>query len=165
MKYRPSCWGPDVWCHNGLQMVPSSSDGLITHCPLGQVKVILQVYFSNSFLRNDIFSCKTCKIDLCEYHKTSLMRSQHWFRYQWLGAIRQQAIGDPNLYPHIMHMASLGHNVLTSTFNLQSQIPNFVNGLNSMVFNTNFSILNSNLFHRGILQNESTSIYGLPLLP
>ena len=48
-----------------------------------------------------------------ECHKTSLMISQHWFR--WLAAIRQQAItsvyGDPNLSHH---MASLGHNELTS---------------------------------------------------
>ena len=47
-----------------------------------------------------------------EWHRSSLMRNQHWFR-KWLGAVRQQAIAwaivDRDL---CHHMASLGHNVL-----------------------------------------------------
>ena len=54
----------------------------------------------------------------------SQMINQHWFRY-WLGAVRQQTITrdsvGQDLCRHIMHMAPLGHNNLTTTscpFNL-----------------------------------------------
>ena len=47
-----------------------------------------------------------------EYHKTSLMSSQHWFRL-WLGAVRQQAITWTNVDQVLWcHMPSLGHNEL-----------------------------------------------------
>ena len=45
-----------------------------------------------------------------ECHRTSLMRSQHWFR-EWLGAIRHQAITwtnvDPNLCPIWCHLVTI----------------------------------------------------------
>ena len=47
-----------------------------------------------------------------ECHRTSLMISQHWFRY-WLGAVRQQANTWLNVDTDLCHhMASLGHNEL-----------------------------------------------------
>ena len=43
---------------------------------------------------------------------TSLMISQHWFRW-WLGVVRQQAITWANVDPDLCHhMVSLGHNEL-----------------------------------------------------
>ena len=51
-----------------------------------------------------------------ECHWTSLMISQHWFRW-WLGAVRQQAITRANVNPdRCCHMASLGHNELVNSF-------------------------------------------------
>ena len=47
-----------------------------------------------------------------ECHRTSLIISQHWFRY-WLGAVRQQANTWFNVDTDLCHhMASLGHNEL-----------------------------------------------------
>ena len=49
-----------------------------------------------------------------ECHWTTLMWSQHWFR-KWLGATRHQAIKWANVYPDLYHhMASLGHNELST---------------------------------------------------
>ena len=47
-----------------------------------------------------------------EWHGTSSMISQHWFRW-WLGAVRQQAItwANVDLAP-CHHMASPGHNLM-----------------------------------------------------
>ena len=50
------------------------------------------------------------KLPSGDFHCTSLMRSQQWFRW-WLGAIRQQAMTWANV-DHVLchHKASLGHN-------------------------------------------------------
>ena len=46
------------------------------------------------------------------HHWTSVMISQHWFRW-WLGAVRQQAITGTNVdLDPCRHMASLGHSEL-----------------------------------------------------
>ena len=52
------------------------------------------------------------KLPSYKCHWTSLMISQHWFRW-WLGAVRQQAItwANVDLVP-CRHMASPGHNEL-----------------------------------------------------
>ena len=51
-----------------------------------------------------------------KYHRTLLMRNQHWFRL-WLGAIRQQAITWSNVDPVLCgHKMSPGHNELTAYF-------------------------------------------------
>ena len=45
------------------------------------------------------------------YHKTSLMKREHWFRL-WLGAIKEQALTWANVDSDLhYHMASLGHRV------------------------------------------------------
>ena len=52
----------------------------------------------------------TLKLPSAEYHRTPLMRRQHWFR-KWLGATRQQAISWANVDADLCHqMSSLGHN-------------------------------------------------------
>ena len=83
----------------------------LTWWPLGDATFIFKTYFLNSLHRIIMWTFAVHLLS-CECHRTSLMRSQHWFR-QWLGAIRQQAIIwanlDPDLYPH---MASLGHTEL-----------------------------------------------------
>ena len=49
------------------------------------------------------------KLPSGDNHWTSLMVSQHWFRW-WIGAVRQQAITWANVDPDFCrHMASLGH--------------------------------------------------------
>ena len=58
------------------------------------------------------------KLPSWECQWTLLMISQHWFG-QWLGAVRQQAITWANFDPDPWrHVASLGHNELTSQFNI-----------------------------------------------
>ena len=55
----------------------------------------------------------TMKLLRGECHRTSLMRSQYWFR-QWLCAFRQQANTQANDQDLHHHMASLGHNKLNT---------------------------------------------------
>ena len=55
-------------------------------------------------------------------HWTSLIISQHWFRW-WLGAVRQQAITWANVDPDSCHnMASLGHNELNRACNFGQSV-------------------------------------------
>ena len=56
----------------------NSISSLLTHCPLGDVELILKVWFSKSLYR--IVAWVLVKLLLAECHKTSLMISQHWFR-------------------------------------------------------------------------------------
>ena len=84
----------------------------LTHCPMGQVEVILQVHITNSFYKL-ISWALTVKLVLGECRWAPLIISQHWFRW-WLGAIRQQAITWADIDPELCHhMVSLGHNELT----------------------------------------------------
>ena len=66
---------------------------VLTHWPLGDLDVILKIWFSiwfNWLLSSDL--CMIMSSDNCHRSdRTLLMISQHWFRY-WLGAFRQQAI-------------------------------------------------------------------------
>ena len=53
------------------------------------------------------------KLPSYECQWTIFMVSQHWF-WQWLGAVRQQAITWANVDPDLcLHMVSLGHNELS----------------------------------------------------
>ena len=84
----------------------------LTHCLMGQVEVILQVHISNSFYKL-ISWALIVKLVLGECRRTSVIISQHWFRW-WLGAIRWQAITCANIDPEqCHHIVSLGHNELT----------------------------------------------------
>ena len=62
-------------CHDTTMTLTS----LGINCPLGDVEVILQMYFSNSFYKF-ISWALTVKSVLGECHRTPLMISQHWFR-------------------------------------------------------------------------------------
>ena len=65
------------------------SHGNLTHWCLDDMTVIFCVVFKYILLMS--ISAIFFKITADECHKTSLMRSQSWFR-EWLVAIRQQAI-------------------------------------------------------------------------
>ena len=83
----------------------------LTHWPLGDLNVILKMWFSILFfwlLSSDLLMIMPSD----ECHRTLLMISQHWFRW-WLGAVRQQASTWANVdsVPCRL-MASLGHNML-----------------------------------------------------
>ena len=81
---------------------------VLTHWPLREVEVILQVYFSNWFYKLITWVyVLPVKLVSIEYHRTPLMISRHWFR-QLFGA---WANVDWDL---CCHMASLGHNELTA---------------------------------------------------
>ena len=75
--------------------------GALTHCPLGNVAIILNVWFWNIFqwLVSMYFQCHI------------VMTSQYWFR-SWLGAVMQQAVTWASVKPIWHHMSSLGLNYL-----------------------------------------------------
>ena len=52
---------------------------ILTYCPLGDVELILKVWFSKSLYRI-VAWVLAVKLLSAECHKTSLMISQHWFR-------------------------------------------------------------------------------------
>ena len=69
---------------------------MLTHWPLGDVAVILNVYFRNPFYRI-VAQTLSVKLLIC---RTSLMISQHWFRL-WLGAMRQPSGLGSNTYLYL----------------------------------------------------------------
>ena len=79
------------------------------HWPLGDVALILKVYFLNSLYR--IVELSLCvKLLSGECHKNSLIETQYWFSY-WLASTKQQAITWANLDPDLCHhMVSLSRN-------------------------------------------------------
>ena len=80
----------------------------LTHCPLGDMAMVLKIFFSNS-LHRVVGRRFDIKLSSGEYHRTSLMRS-HFFT-EWLGVVRHQAITRVYVDPDLCrHMASLGHN-------------------------------------------------------
>ena len=86
---------------------------VLTQWPLRDMAVILQVWISNPLYR--IVAGSLVKLFWGECHWTSLMTSQHW-SWQWLGAVRQQAITWTNVDQDLCgHMVSLGHDELNIT--------------------------------------------------
>ena len=81
-----------------------------TRWPLGDVAVILKEYFSNSLYRTVAWALAV-KLLSDECHRTSLMRSQHWFKWCF-GAVRHQAITWANVDPDPCHHAYIALNVL-----------------------------------------------------
>ena len=78
-----------------------------THWPPGYFAVLLKVWLSSYRI---VALSLAAKLLSCECHRTSLMRSQLWFR-EWLGVIRQQAITCGNVDPNMCRqMGSLGRN-------------------------------------------------------
>ena len=78
----------------------------LTHCPQGDVTVILNVQCPNTGYGLSLWTHSG------QCHRTLLMISQHWFRL-WLGAWWHQAITWANVDPDLCHhIASLGHKAL-----------------------------------------------------
>ena len=64
-------------------------------------------------IQHNQFPLVSLKLSSSEYHKTSLLISQHRVRW-WLGAVRKQAIFWSKIDQSLCcHMVSLGHNELT----------------------------------------------------
>ena len=84
----------------------------LTHWPLGDVAIILELSFWNSLCRIVDWAL-TMKLLTSKCYRTLLMKCHHWFRW-WLGAVRQQAINWTNIDHDLCHhMASQGFNELT----------------------------------------------------
>ena len=83
----------------------------LTHGPLGDV--VISKWNLQTCYGLDSWALVKLLSDECHY-RTPKMIGQHSFRW-WLGAIRQQAITWANVDPKLWrHMASVGHNELTS---------------------------------------------------
>ena len=78
---------------------------------LGDVAIIFKAWFLNSSLYRIVAWTHAVKLPSGKKHMISLMISRHWFRL-WLGAIRPQAITWADVDPHLLPLASLGHNEL-----------------------------------------------------
>ena len=90
---------------------------------LGDAAIILKAYFSKSVYREVAWTLTVrlyrvvawalaVKLLWSECNRTSLLESQHWFRW-WLVAIRQQAISWASIHLNLCrHMESQVHNVL-----------------------------------------------------
>ena len=71
------------------------------------------------WLKYGAFSVNLHPVD---YHRTSFMTTQHWFRW-WLGSIRHQIITWTNVHQALCcHMASLGVNELMA---ITSKVSNY----------------------------------------
>ena len=82
--------------------------GRLTQWPLEDVAVILK-----SIIFKLVASTLAVKLLPGECHRTSLMRSQHWFRY-WFAVARQQAITWASVDPGLWRPMASSHNELKS---------------------------------------------------
>ena len=79
---------------------------LLTHCPLGDMAMILKMQSLNTFYGLSAWACRM-KLLSAECHTKPLTKSQRWFR-KWLGDVRQQAIIWANVDPgRCFHVASI----------------------------------------------------------